>query len=41
MKLLLDENLSRTLLEAIHDLFPGSVHVTQAGLSSGTPDQKI
>ncbi len=41
MKLLLDENLSRRLLEAIHDLFPESLHVTQVGLSSGTPDRKI
>lgn len=41
MKLLLDENLSHRLLEAIQDLFPGSVHVTQAGLSKATPDRKI
>jgi predicted nuclease of predicted toxin-antitoxin system len=41
MKLLLDENLSRRLVEAIRDLFPGSVHVTQVGLSSGTPDRRI
>jgi len=41
MKLLLDENLSYRLLAAIHDLFPGSLHVTQVGLSSGTPDRKI
>ena len=41
MKLLLDENLSRRLLAAIDDLFPGSLHVTQVGLSSGTPDRKI
>lgn len=41
MKLLLDENLSHRLLEAIQDLFPGSVHVTQAGLSRSTPDRKI
>lgn len=41
MKLLLDENLSRRLLEAIRDLFPGSVHVAQVGLSSGTGDRKI
>ena len=37
----LDENLSHRLLEAIRDLFPGSVHVTQAGLSKATPDRKI
>jgi len=41
MKLLLDEDLSRRLLAAIHDLFPGSLHVTQVGLSSGTPARKI
>lgn len=41
MKLLLDENLSRRLLEAIQDLFPGSVHVTQIGLSRATPDRKV
>lgn len=41
MKLLLDENLSHRLLEAIQDLFPGSVHVTQVGLSKATPDRKI
>jgi predicted nuclease of predicted toxin-antitoxin system len=41
MRLLLDENLSRRLLEAIRDLFPGSVNVTQVGLSSGTGDRKI
>jgi predicted nuclease of predicted toxin-antitoxin system len=41
MKLLLDENLSRRLIEAIDDLFPGSIHVTQAGLSRATPDRKI
>ena len=41
MKLLLDENLSGHLLEAIQDLFSGSVHVTQVGLSRATPDRKI
>lgn len=41
MKLLLDENLSRRLIDSIHDLFPGSIHVTQAGLSRATPDRKI
>lgn len=41
MKLLLDENLSRRLIEAIHDLFPGSIHVTQAKLNRATPDRKI
>ena len=37
MKLLFDENLSRKLVELVQDLLPGSVHVTQVGLSS-TPD---
>lgn len=41
MKLLFDENLSRRLVDAVQDLFPGSVHVTQVGLSSGTPDRQI
>jgi predicted nuclease of predicted toxin-antitoxin system len=41
MKLPLDENLSRRLLEAIQDLFSGWVHVTQVGLSRATPDRKI
>ena len=41
MKLLLDENLSRRLIRAIEDLFPGSIHSTQAGLSSGTSDLEI
>ena len=41
MKLLLDEILSRRLLEAIQDLFSGSVHVTEVGLSRATPDAKI
>ena len=41
MKLLFDENLSRKLVELVRELFPGSVHVTQAGLSSGTRDREI
>jgi predicted nuclease of predicted toxin-antitoxin system len=41
MKLLFDENLSRRLVELLQDLFPGSVHVTQVGLSTGTPDNEI
>lgn len=40
MKLLLDENLSRRLLEDIQDLFPGSLHVVQAGLGNA-PDRHI
>jgi predicted nuclease of predicted toxin-antitoxin system len=41
MKLLFDENLSRKLVELVRDKFPGSVHVTQVGLSSGTSDREI
>src|SRR6266849_11136406 len=41
MKLLFDENLSRRLVELVHDLFPGSLHITQAGLSSGALDREI
>jgi predicted nuclease of predicted toxin-antitoxin system len=41
MKLLFDENLSRRLVELVQDLLPGSVHVTQVGLRSGTPDREI
>lgn len=32
MKFLIDENLSRRLLEAIDDLFPGSTHAVHVGL---------
>jgi predicted nuclease of predicted toxin-antitoxin system len=41
MKLLLDENLSRRLLEDIKDLFPGSAHLVHVGLSTGTPDKQV
>jgi len=41
MKLLFDENLSRRLVEAVRDLFPGSVHITQVGLPGGTLDRTI
>ena len=40
MKLLFDENLSPRLVEALADLYPGSVHVHQSGLSS-TDDAAI
>ena len=33
MKLLLDENLSRRLVQRISDLFPGSTHVAFEGLT--------
>ena len=32
MKLLLDENLSRRLVPALEALYPGSAHVSAAGL---------
>ncbi len=39
MKLLFDENLSYKLVERLSDLFPGSIHVRDAGLaSSDDPD---
>ena len=41
MKLLFDENLSRKLVGLVQDLLPGSVHITQVGLSSGTQDHEI
>jgi predicted nuclease of predicted toxin-antitoxin system len=41
MKLLLDENLSHRLLESLRHPFPASVHVSQVGLVSGTPDLQI
>ena len=34
MKLLLDQNLSRRLKEALRDLYPESVHVSDIGLES-------
>ncbi len=40
MKLLLDENLSRRLVQRIADLFPGSSHVCKAGLLQA-PDTSI
>ncbi len=41
MKLLFDENLSRRLVDAIQDLFPGSAHVSQVGLTGGASDRQI
>ncbi len=40
MKLLLDENLSRRLVERLSDLFPGSTHVSFAGLLQ-SPDTQV
>jgi predicted nuclease of predicted toxin-antitoxin system len=41
MKLLFDENLSFRLVEAIAQLFPGSIHITRSGLARGTADRAI
>lgn len=40
MRLLLDENLSRRLIGRIQDLFPGSIHVSSAGLLHA-PDRMV
>ncbi len=40
MKLLFDQNLSHRLVEALADLFPGSVHVRDIGLERA-PDEVI
>ena len=40
MKLLLDENLSFRLVEALRDTYPGSAHVRDVGLL-GAPDRLI
>lgn len=40
MKLLLDENLSFRLVEALRDVYPGSAHVRDVGLL-GAPDHLI
>lgn len=40
MKLLLDQNLSPRLVEALADLFPGSMHVSQFGLQTAS-DKKV
>lgn len=40
MKLLLDENLSPTLVQALSADYPGSAHVRDLGLGSGT-DQAV
>ena len=36
MKLLLDQNLSPRLREALQDIYPQSLHVRDAGLESAT-----
>ncbi|HUF67175.1 MAG TPA: DUF5615 family PIN-like protein [Longimicrobiales bacterium] len=40
MRLLVDENLSESLVDALHDLFPGSLHVRQMG-HGGATDQQV
>lgn len=40
MKLLLDENLSRKLVPRLAELYPGSIHVAEAGLES-SPDREV
>ncbi len=40
MRLLLDENLSRRLVERLADLFPGSTHAESEGLLQA-PDIKV
>lgn len=40
MKLLLDENISRRLVQRIDDLFPGSTHLVSAGLLQA-PDTSV
>ena len=41
MKLLFDENLSYRLVNAIAQLFPGSIHITQVGLGTRISDRQI
>lgn len=38
MRLLLDQNLSPQLVSALADVFPGSIHVRDVGLSRATDD---
>jgi len=38
MKLLFDQNLSYLLVAALADVFPGSAHVRDAGLSAGSDE---
>ncbi len=40
MKLLLDQNLFPSLIQALSGVYPGSVHVRDLGLASGT-DQAV
>lgn len=38
MKLLLDQNISPSLVSQLHDLYPGSIHVASVGLGSATDE---
>lgn len=38
MKLLFDQNLSPRLVEALQDLYPGSVHVREVGLANASDE---
>jgi predicted nuclease of predicted toxin-antitoxin system len=40
VKLLFDENLSRKLVSRLVDLYPGSMHVSEAGLVE-SPDREV
>jgi predicted nuclease of predicted toxin-antitoxin system len=40
VKLLLDENLSRRLAGRLAELYPGSIHVAEAGLLA-SPDREV
>jgi len=40
LKLLFDENLSQRLIASIDDLYPGSFHVEDCGLT-GAPDEEL
>ncbi len=39
VRLLFDENIAPSLVEALDDLYPGSRHVEQAGLTSASDFQ--
>lgn len=41
MKLLIDANLSPTLVRRLADLFPGSMHVFDTDLARFTPDVRV
>jgi predicted nuclease of predicted toxin-antitoxin system len=41
VKLLFDANLSPKLVNRLHDLFEGSIHVFETGLARFTPDMDI